>query len=351
LVFPDNLSAIHTKVGDMLRLHFHSCPAMSDDTKDTFKTLRGFGAKVADDSQQYWIDSARDIGLSNIPPGGPGVGWGITFRRDPLHPSPSDELDRESAGATAPPLGKAYLIRAEDRGLCTDQVLLMMRQVKACTFQKRDRRGGPGARGRDRVIGFPGLSCKHCASKNNIGRYFPVSAKNLTDNTANSLQSHISTCSRCPEPIKASLAFLSHRSILQKAELSGSWKKAFFKKIWDRLHVERAWSTAGADGEEEEDMASVSSEEQPHEAEQPKDSNGGDASDSAEEELGDNMNALIKAAAVWLTEQDQATDTNSRNRTNRGRTLPGSKRSAPFSPRGKSRGTSLTSGKRRRVHF
>ena len=353
VVFPDSLSAIHTRVGDMLRLHFHGCPAMSDDTKETFKTLRGFGAKVADDSQQYWIDAARDIGLSGIPPEGPGIGWGITFRRDPLQPSPSDELDRESVGATAPALGKSSLVRADDRGLCTDQVMLMMRQAKACTFQKRDRRGGPGARGRDRVNGFPGLCCKHCATKNNVGRYFPVSAKNLTDNTANSLLSHVSACSRCPEPIKSSLAFLSHRSILQKAELSGSWKKTFFKKVWDRLHVERAWSTAGegGEGEEEEDIASVSSEDEAEE--ETKEGSGGAASDSGEEELGEHMNSLIKAAAIWLTEQDTVTDAAPRSRTARGRGLPGgSKRSASFSPRGKGgRGASLPSAKRRRVHF
>jgi hypothetical protein len=353
VTFPESLSQIHTKVGDMIRLHFHSCPAISDDTRETFKTLRGFGAKVADDSQQYWIDAGRDIGLSGIPPGDPGEGWGITFRRDALQPSPSDELDRENIGATAPPLGKSSLVRAEDHGLCTDQVMLLMRQVKACTFQKRDKRGGPGARGRDRVIGFPGLCCKHCATKNNIGRYFPVSAKNLTDNTANSLQSHISTCSRCPEPIKASLAYLSHRSILQKAELSGSWKKTFFKKVWDRLHVERAWTAPGEDGEEDEDMASVSSDDQPEESAAAKGGSGG-GSDEEEEVLGDQMNALIKAAAVWLTDQDQTTDAKdvSRRTTARGRALPsGSKRTAPFSPRSKGRGSSLTSAKRRRVHF
>ena len=377
IAFPDSLSSIHTKVGDMLRLHFPSCSAMSDDAKETFKTLRGFGAKVADDSQQYWVDAARDIGLGGIPPGGPGKGWGITFRRDPLQPSPSDELDQENVGATVVQLGKASLVRTDDRGMCTDQVMLLMRQVKACTFQKRDRRGGPGARGRDRVIGFPGLCCKHCVTKNNIGRYFPVSAKNLTDNTANSLLSHISTCGRCPEPIRASLAYLSHRSILQKAELSGSWKKTFFKKVWDRLHVERAWSAAGEDvDKEDEDMASASSEEQqedpnPKPAASTADrvpsrsqgattpppaaaaSGSGDrASDTEEEEMDDNMNTLIKAAAIWLTEQDQAMDPKEKGaRSGRGRVLPGSKRSAPFSPRGKGRGAGLTSAKRRRVHF
>jgi hypothetical protein len=352
VAFPDNLSALHTKVMDMLRLHFHSCPSMPEETKETFKTLRGFGAKVADDSQQYWVDAARDIGLSNMPPGGTDNGWGITFRRDPLQPSPCDELDREVVSGTSPSFGKAYLIRADDRGLCTDQVLLMMRQVKACTFEKKDRRGGPGARGRDRVIGFPGLCCKHCASKNSTGRYFPVSAKNLTDNTANSLQAHIQSCSRCPESIKASLAYLSHRSILQKAELSGSWKKSFFKKIWDRLHMERAWCTGNTGDAADEDVegGSISSEQEINDEEKEESESEGSIDEG--EKLGDNMTALIKAAAIWLTEQDHVTDTSTRNKAARGRALP-SKRVAPVpSPKGKSRSaSSLTSGKRRRVHF
>lgn len=357
LVFPENLSSVHTKVMDMLRLHFHSCPAMPEETKETFKTLRGFGAKVSDDSQQYWVDSARDIGLSSIPPGGVGNGWGITFRRDPLEPSPSDELDRETMGGTPPVLNEAYLIKPDDRGTCTDQVLLMMRQIKVCTFERKDRRGGPGARGRDRVTGFPGLSCKFCSSKNSSGRYFPVSAKNLSDNTANSLHSHLASCSRCPEPIRASLAYLSHRSILQKGELSGSWKKSFFKKIWDRLHVERGW-TISTEETEEDAEGSGSSEEEIEETRI--EESGDDEEDeevpkeNVEEVLGDGMNALIKAAAIWLTEQDQATDTSNRTKASRGRAVP-SKRASPEAASQKENsnrsGTSLTSGKRRRVHF
>ena len=145
------------------------------------------------------------------------------------------------------------MVKPADRGLCTDYVLLLLCQVRPCRFRKSDRRAGPGSRGRDRAMGFPGLACMHCSkNRNSLGRYFPVSAKNLTDNTANSLQAHISSCSRCPETIQASLAYLSHRSILQKAELSGSWKKAFFKKVWDRLHVDRTW-TAIEDEEEADD--------------------------------------------------------------------------------------------------
>lgn len=374
LAFPENLEQVHTKVADMLRLHFHSCPAMPDDIKETFKTLKNFGPKVNDDSQQYWVDAARDIGLASIPPGGPGNGWGVTFRRDPLQPSPSDELDREIEGGDVPDLGNLYLIRPEDRGLCTDQVLLMMRQVKACQFQKRDRRGGPGSRGRDRVLGFPGLACKHCSNKNHVGRYFPVSAKNLTDNTATSLLSHIATCSRCPESIRASIAYLGHRSILQKAELSGSWKKAFFKKIWERLHTERAWVSAVEDDVDEvDDAASVSSEDEDEIEEMDEgkavagEGEDGDSDSDEEKGVPNSMDALIKAAAIWLDEQDSTGDGGaSRKPAARGRTLPGKRPvpQSPVRPRSSStassndkgsnsggKGSSLTSGKRRRVHF
>jgi hypothetical protein len=344
LSFPDCLSSIHGKVGDLIRLHFPNCPGMPDEVKNQFKSLRGFGAKADGEAQQYWIDSARDIGLNDFPP--TPDGWGITFRRDPLQPSPADEIDRENAGAATYVFSKSMMIRADDRGMCTDHVMLLLRQVKPCRFKKSDRRGGPGARGRDRVIGYPGLCCKHCTTKNNFGRYFPVSAKNLTDNTTNSLQGHVSSCSRCPEPIKASLAYLTHRSVLQKAELSGSWKKSFFKRVWDRLHIERAWNNP--DGELKED-GSVSSEGIQEEVESNVVSGGSGSGSEDEDEVTDDMQDMIHAAAEWLCELEKATvDDSSRARsTSRSRVLP-SKRSLPFSPpRARGRGGALI--KRRRI--
>jgi len=351
LYFPDNLSAIHTKVGDMIRLHYPSCPGMPEEMKSTFRSLRGFGAKADDDTQEYWLDSARDIGLSDISPNSSEKGWGIWFRRNPLKPSPADDLDRENEGEEDFDYGSS-LLRPEDRGLCTDHAMLLLRQVKPCRFKKSDKRGGPGSRGRDRVIGFPGLCCRHCSSKNSFGRYFPVSAKNLTDNTANSLQAHISSCNRCPENIKASLAYLMHRGTRQKSNLSGSWKKSFFKRIWERLHVERAWSSGG--GEDDDKSQTESSIENENYADTPKSdvarlsTNEGD--DSEDEEVGEDMTKLIKAAAVWLSEQDVTTDNLAlRSRAApRGRALPSGRRSLPFSaPRARGRGSSLTAKRRR----
>lgn len=119
-------------------------------------------------------------------------------------------------------------------------------------------------------------------------RYFPHTAKNLTDSTINSLLTHVMSCSHCPDRIKASLGYLGHRAIQQKTELTGSWKKNFFQRIWDRLHVDTDW---------EEDEGN-------HSAFASRAGDAGYSEGGGDEQGGDQMNALIKAAAIWLTEQD-----------------------------------------------
>jgi hypothetical protein len=369
MMFPESLDQIHVKVESMVKQHLSSCHRMPDDIRDTFKSFRGFDAKLTtDDSEQYWIYAARDAGLANIPPVARDEGgWGMTFRRDPLEPSPADELDFELDGIPLSLRNDGTLIKDTDRGLCPDQLFLMMLQVRACRFQISDRRLGPNSRGRDRALGFPGLCCVHCTNKNTLGRYFPVSAKNLTDSTANSLQAHVASCARCPEPIRASLSYLSHRAAKQKTELSGIWKKKFFKTIWERIHVQRNWKSIDGEVQETEDrsledepsqstnrvgiLANVASSMRSkiklgkksslaNESEKGKDSqthldadspslDDGGTGESDQEELGEAMNALIKAAAIWLTEQDAIGEkprAPSAPRVSRGRTLPGKRK-------------------------
>jgi hypothetical protein len=134
------------------------------------------------------------------------------------------------------------------------------------------------------------------------GRYFPPSAKNLTDSTVNSLLTHVMSCCDCPVSIRASLAFLGHRAIQQKADLSGSWKKNFFQKVWDRLHVDMDWAADTDDDGIVERSETFNHTDMYGEEEilDDPDDDGGEALG----EPGDQMNALIKAAAIWLTEQD-----------------------------------------------
>jgi hypothetical protein len=320
----------------MIRLHFPSCPVLPDDARATFRKFKGFDARVAsDDSQQYWIDSARDIGLSNLPPKGnrDRGSWGVSFRRDPLEPSPADEFDLDQAKETENPEQRGLLVRDEDTEHCTHKVLLLMRQVRPCRFKRSDRRSN--TRGREREIGFPGLCCMHCVGSSSQGRYFPISAKNLTDNVASNLSAHVSTCAHCPESIRASLAYLGHRSILQKADLKGSWKKDFFQKIWDRIHVETDWVSYDNDEDDDDDDDDDDNnddddnedDDEEDDADDDEEGGGDEEGDDAEGdednegdgegedgEPGGQMDALLKAAAIWLTNQDAANDKGTRGK-------------------------------------
>jgi len=302
--FPDTISAIHQCVTDLQRRHFLSCNEIPDDLRKSYKSLRGFAAKAEGETQQYWIDSAREVGLIDAIENG-----GVRYFRDPHTPSVLDELVKERAAVRKnTPIDKLSLVRPTDNSIATDHVILLLRQVRPCRFKNSDRRGGPGSRGRDRALGFPGIACIHCASKNNFGRYFPVAAKSLADNTANSIQTHIHGCSRCPEAVKASLAYLSNRSMLQKVELGGGWKKTYYKMVWDRLHVERAWT-------KKEDVIPDSPEEVMVDTVQEKD-NEDSGNDSG---LGSDMEDMVKSAAAWLTERDAGNDSSQTVKTRAGR--------------------------------
>jgi len=41
--------------------HFNSCKEIPEDTKKSSKSLRGFAAKAERETQQYWINSAREL--------------------------------------------------------------------------------------------------------------------------------------------------------------------------------------------------------------------------------------------------------------------------------------------------
>ena len=243
IIFPSKLSAIYQGVLDLQRRHFSSCPEMPKSIRDTYKSMRGFTTKEDDETQQYWIDAAKDVGLANSPHGG------IIFKRDPLLNSYADTLHEYNNKKNRNEEGNILsisestngLIRSRDKQLITDFYLFLFRQVVPCLFREKDKRKGAGLR-REYEIGFPGLQCRHCAKKSNNGRYFPFSPKSLADNTTHSLFIHIQGCPNCPEMVKSSLAYLTHRSLLQKNELKRGWKRDLFQRVWDRLHNKDNWT-------------------------------------------------------------------------------------------------------------
>ena len=204
-----------------------------------------------------------------------------------------------------------------------------MKQYQPCRFEASDRRGGASSRSRDRALGFPGLECIHCKNK----RYFPISEKKFGD-TTNLMMTHITNCTSAPLEVKASLCYLQHRSLLQKAELSGIWKLSFFKRVWDRLH-HKNWngdilSTENVSVEKEYEQQLP---EDTARTDEVIDDNMSDAEDSNVDlkeshkltpdtdtentDALEEMKDLIKAAALWLCERDVELD--ARTRAGRGR--------------------------------
>lgn len=309
--FPSSISTIYQSVSDLQRRHFMSCSELSDEAKKSFKSLQGFGAKAESETQQYWIDSARELGVANMGHDVPG----IRFYRNPEKESPADVIEKERRRSSPKKKSKTAkmdltcLVRSSDEG--TDLLHLLMKQVRPCRFKNSDRRVSAGSKGRDRALGFPGLSCRHCSSMNNVGRYFPMSSKIMMDTTTDQLLSHIQTCTGCPESIKSSLAYLTHREKLQSADMGNQWKKNFFKLIWDRLHVSREWSQVMNDDEGED--------EQEYDDNSVKMDGNEDSQEDDEEE--DEVDDMVKAAAQWLTKRDPSSS-NSEVPKSKGRGLP-----------------------------
>mmetsp|Transcript_17020 Transcript_17020/g.24973 ORF Transcript_17020/g.24973 Transcript_17020/m.24973 type:complete len:456 (-) Transcript_17020:276-1643(-) len=61
--FPSSLSRIYQSLTMMIRDHFESCPAMPSESKTKFKELRGSVSQGVVGSKQYWIHSAKALGL------------------------------------------------------------------------------------------------------------------------------------------------------------------------------------------------------------------------------------------------------------------------------------------------
>ena len=392
--YPNSINNIYTISNDLQRRHFPNCAHMPDSVKQTFKALKTstlvtktFNDGSGVDTHQYWIDSAKDLGLTNCSI----TGAGVVFRRDPKTPSPADILSLNNPKTTS--VNKVDLIMPSDKGQITDFTILLMKQVRPCYFTKKDiRKGLPISK--DRQIGFPGIACKWCTNSkeqsnqksggagNSIGRYFPSSAKSLADSTSASVHTHVLACPVCPDDIKTSLTYLSHRSLLQKSELSSGWKRMFYKRVWSRLHdhfsIDVATSTSSKKSHSSKKKSSTKSlKDRPRlsnpypafASSAPKDSTQSvtdtvassqvdSKEDITSEAFESEVGNIVDAAALWLSEHDKfSTSAPSapvvRTRNTSKRAMPSlmgdtMSRSATFTIPKSGRGASLPTQKRRR---
>ena len=173
VTYPDSISSIHNSVQQMFRLHFHDCQFIPSELKQKIDGLKD-NNESHEDEQQYWVDSAKRIGLMDTP-------FGVQFGRNPNEPLPPlkpprlsrtnsmDEDDRSKSKDGSPVKSEGDgsqnnqepeyypLVLPEDKPLITDYLYLALEQMQPTNLQDSDRVGCY----KGRRTGFPGLACKH----------------------------------------------------------------------------------------------------------------------------------------------------------------------------------------------
>lgn len=68
--YPRSISRLYQTVADMQRFHFENCPCIPIKTKETYRALKTSRKRGQEKPQDYWIRSARELGLYDNPDGG-----------------------------------------------------------------------------------------------------------------------------------------------------------------------------------------------------------------------------------------------------------------------------------------
>ena len=135
------------------------------------------------------------------------------------------------------PIEAPPLVILADKTTATAFSYLLLGQMQPCVFTEADRLG--------KRKGLPtnsaGLACRHCFSGYGSGRFFPSSIKTLSDTskTLNVLHNHMARCRKVPKEVLEELEVARATHDDERAKMKFGSQKAFFAKIWSRLHDNR----------------------------------------------------------------------------------------------------------------
>ena len=275
---------------NLLQRHLHSCSAVPPDVMQRYQTLKSDDARSGT-SKKYWVESALSLGLVD-------TANGIRFsaRRPPPLPrlsrqqhstgmhsaerrnsndffsggssadnrnkdidlsmatgfndmdgdvgvvegrrnQPQNESAEKSSTSTTP------LVTLDDKPYATAFSYHLLSQMQPCVFTEADRLG----KRKGLPAGFAGLACRHCFGGYGSGRFFPSSIKTLSDTskTLNVLYNHMLRCRKCPHDVKETLEKLHVHHDDDRAKMKFGSQKAFFAKIWSRLHEKDSGTSIG----------------------------------------------------------------------------------------------------------
>ena len=218
--FPFNISRIYQSVADIQRFHFNECSMMPSDTRAEFVKLQGDSLKGSTgvSTKQYWIDSAKRLGLADGPNG-------MYFRRDPSLPPPLDLKVLTNVDYKG-----VELVAKEDMGTVAHLLIVSMGQLQPCEFGDTDQN-----KRRIIEVGTKGVCCKHCVGTHHSRKFFWTSISALESNFV-SVHTHLMKCKYVPQEVKAMIEKTKELRKEETNALKPGSQKRFFTRVWARLH-------------------------------------------------------------------------------------------------------------------
>merc|ERR1711865_272133 len=226
--FPFSIGRIYQSVADIQRFHLSECKMVPKEEREKFMMLQSQSSKGSKGlaTRQYWVTSAKKIGLVDS-------SKGIRFYRDPAVPEQKPvSLDILAQVASKVTTINKPLVLPEDKPHIAEFLYIVMGQLQPCRFTEADRN-----KRRLKDVGCIGVECKHCAGQVD-GRKFFWSSVNAVESNFVSVHTHMMECRMVSNEIKENLAELKKLRKEQTAALKTGSQKAFFARVWKRLHEE-----------------------------------------------------------------------------------------------------------------
>jgi hypothetical protein len=176
-------------------------------------------------SKKYWADAAAKMGLVDR-------ANGIYLDKE-VYLMEKREIEK-SPKVQGGDTSQAPIVLPTDKRYTTNFTFHVMSQLQPCTFTEADRLG----RRRGLEVGYAGLACRHCVGGYGSGRFFPSSVKTMSDasKTLDVVYKHMCKCKKCPTKVKKTLHDLRRFHDSERAKMPFGNQRAFFTKIWTRLH-------------------------------------------------------------------------------------------------------------------
>lgn len=225
--FPFSIGRIYQSVADIQRFHIGECKNLPADVRQEFVSLQSASSKGSKGlaTRQYWVTSAKKLGMVDTPKG-------IRFIRDPAKPqSPRTfSLDILAQAAFSVTTTSKKLVLPEDKDNIAEFLYVVMEQLQPCRFTEADRN-----KRRLKDVGCIGVECKHCAGQVDSRKFFWSSVSAVESNFV-SVHGHMFECKMVPDSLKERLTELKKLRKEQTAKLMTGSQKAFFRRVWERLH-------------------------------------------------------------------------------------------------------------------